>query len=321
MKSLNRKGALFFYVIAGLIVAFVAVVLKSILSKYSFTYTFLFNAWPIQILNSWLFVIGILFWLQRYSLFRKEDEAFQKVTLPEFSISRGEAGELIQTMPQKYQNTLTLRRFREILQAFLWGEDIIRLNEELSRRDMGEVERGHLVLNSLRNIIPVIGFLGTVVGLALAMVDFPEVTNVEILRTALRGFSASLSVAFNTTLLALAYTVLIILLASFLKQREEALVSKVDERARALVGKIRAEGTSQSAQPAGEDQRLSQIFSEAIGRWREEFSARMEECLGRLHSQNGELSNKIAEAIKEALHSPPKYQIVVQPLQERQDAE
>lgn len=64
------------------------------------------------------------------------------------------------------------------------------MNEELSRRDVAGVERGHQALESLGQLIPVIGFLGTVVGLAMGMLSFPDIANVEAPRSALKSFAA-----------------------------------------------------------------------------------------------------------------------------------
>lgn len=339
MKRLNVESPLFLYGTSGLIAGFLHLILNIFLPERNFLYGFLFRAWPIQLLSSWLFWVGILYWIQRYQLFKKEEEVFQKINLPEFTILRGRAEELIRTIPEEYKQTLTLRRVREILQALIYGEDIIRLNEELSRRDVAEVERGHLILDSLKNIIPVIGFLGTVIGLSLGMIQFPQVTNIEALRTALKGFAASLSVAFDTTLLALGYTIVIILLTSFLRQREEVLVNKVDERARMLIGKIKVEATPHTPHPEKGVEQLVQVLNDALIQWRKDFSQDIKEFLEKISSQNGgfarEMEKSLKEAgkeagkilsqkfeeIKEGFHRPPHYQIIVQPLQEKRDEE
>lgn len=298
---LKTKNSLFLYGISGLGIGVLYSVLHTLLPERSFIHSFLFRCWPIQSLSSWLFLLGLFYWIQRYSFFKKEEEAFGEIGLPEFSISHQEAAELIRTIPDEYRQTLVLRRFREILQAFLYGEDIIRLNEELSRRDMAEVDRGHLILDSLRNIIPIIGFLGTVIGLSLGMIKFPEITDVVVLRTALKSFAISLSVAFDTTLLALGCTVVIILLTSFLRQREESLVSSVDGRARILIGKIRAEVRSSFPQPERGIGQLDQIAKE------------LEEAV----KEVGKIISQKFEEIKEELSRPPRYQVIVQPLEDR----
>jgi len=311
MKRSRLKGnGMFVYGGAAIITIVVAAGLRWGFKTDSFIYGFLFRCWPIQFLSSWLFMIGLFCWIQRYSLFKKEDEVLQKIRLPEFSIYHGDASQLIRNMPEEHKKTLTLRRFRELLQAFLYGEDLIRLNEELSRRDLADVEKGHLILNSVRNIIPIIGFLGTVIGLSLGIVEFPNTTDVTALRTALKEFAASLSVAFDTTLLALGYTVVITLLIAYLRGREESLVGEVDDRARALLGEIRYGKKGISVSGKGKDR-------EAVSVQNPELAKEIGKAVG----ENLEVLVQKMEDMRKELQRPPRYQVIVQPARGEKDEE
>lgn len=303
--------------------------LRLALPASSFIFSFLFRCWPIQGLSSLLFVIGIVYWGQRYSLFRNEELAFHKVRLPDFSIYQEQARGLIDSMPETYKKTLSMRRFLAILQAFSYGEDIIRLNEELSRGDRAAVEQGHALLSSLRNIIPVMGFLGTVIGLSFGMIAFPDVTDLQVLREALKNFAASLSVAFDTTLLALGYTIVIIILTSFLRQREEVLVGRIDEQARLLIGKIKVESRQQAPTPQGNGDGMIQAFSEALLQWKNDLAGILQGFAAELSAQNAATGKQMEAAVKDVgtvladkleelkagMHRPPRYEIIVQPVQ------
>lgn len=273
MKTLGRP--LFLYLLPSLATVAIYYILRILLSDQSFLFTFFFNSWFIQFLSTWLFLVGIFFWYQRYLFFRQEQAAFASIKMPDVTITVEDVPALVSSMPADLRDTMTLKRVRELLTALSFGEDIIRLSEELSRRDMAEVERGHLTLDILKNLIPVIGFLGTVVGLSLAMVAFPQVAEPTALRNALRDFAASLSVAFNTTLLALSYTIAIIMMTAFLRQREEALVSEVDEQIKAFITKFKAspgkresgavEVTVGANQLASFEEVITAAFRRAIG--------------------------------------------------------
>ncbi len=330
MKKLPKiESALLLYGGTCLAVALLFLALRLALPKESFFYGFFFRCWHIQFLSSWLFMVGVAFSIQRYALLLREEEAYEKVKLPEFTIYREKAHELIKTIPPKYRQTLTLRRFAEILQAMSHGEDIIRLNEELARRDIAEVERGHSVLSTLRSLIPVLGFLGTVVGLSFGMISFPDVTNLEVMRTALKNFAASLSVAFDTTLLALTYTIIIILMTSLLRQREEVLVGKINERTRTLIAKIRMEKPPTAAEQGEGLQALVHSFNQAVRQWKEEFSSIAMEFLDQLGAQNAGVNKQLEGAVrdvghilsqkldelKDGIQRPPHYQVIVQPIQ------
>jgi biopolymer transport protein ExbB/TolQ len=268
---------------------------------------FFFRCWYIQFANTWLFFLGLLYWIARYSGFTSENKIFRNLVLPDFSIRAGDVKDLLAGIPQEHQYSLGLRRVRALLRAFLYGEDLLRLNEELSRADLANVEKGHLILNSIRNILPIVGFFGTVFGLSLGMMDFPEATSVSALRTALKGFAGSLSLAFDTTLLALAYTVVITLLIAYLRGREETLVGEVDESARVLLDRIKFEESDRGSSVAGDDT----------------FPFRGSELAGEIgaaiNDQIQQLVQKLDE-IKQDLKRPPRYQVIVQPC-EREDNE
>lgn len=333
IKILKFEGPSSLYGGPCLAVALLFIALHFLLPVKTFIYTFVFNCWPIQFISTWLFVIGLIFWVQRFSLFKGEEDVFLKTSLPDFTIDRVKAMDLVRTMPEKYGQTMTLRRFREILQALSYGEDIVRLNAELSRRDMAEVEAGHTVLNSLRNIIPVLGFLGTVIGLSFGMIKFPNISNIEALRGALKDFAASLSMGFDTTLVALGYTIIIILLTSFLRQREEQLVGKIDERARMLISRIKIDTSANAAFPGEGMEKIGNAINDALFHIKDELSSVLKGLLERLDQGSNGQSKQMEEAIKETgtalcrkldelkegMHHPPHYQIIVQPLQQGED--
>ncbi|MBD3337101.1 MAG: hypothetical protein GF355_16420 [Candidatus Eisenbacteria bacterium] len=300
MGSRGFHREVILYAGVSLLVILAGAVLYRILPDSGLVRTFLFRAWPIQGLNTILFSLGLVFWFRRLQAFRREENAHRKIQLPGFSISHMEAQDLIRAIPKKYAHTFTMRRFREILRAYLYREDIIRLNEELSRRDCDEVERSLSFLQSLKNILPTIGFLGTVLGLSLGMIQFPEVTSVTTLRTALKGFAASMSVAFDTTLLALGYTIVTILLVILVRQKGEGLIRKVDEQARVLVGLIKADAP---AAPV-ESQRACPL-QDGVERIVERASDKLVQALqsfyGKVAANNSELGHKLSSGSDQAV--------------------
>ena len=78
--------------------------------------------------------------------------------------------------------------------------------------------------------IPVLGFIGTVVGLAGAVGGFGNVVaqgaSVEELKTALGGVTGGLSIAFETTLIALLLALIVQLLAKFVQSEEEQFLDE-----------------------------------------------------------------------------------------------
>ena len=121
------------------------------------------------------------------------------------------------------------------------------------------------------------------------MTAFPQVADPAQLKSGLQDFASSLSVAFNTTLLALVFTILIIMLTSFLRQGEETLVSEVDERVRGLILKLRSLDGAPRLQPGTE---VNGINSQALNDLKEGISSSISEAMSKVGET---IINKINE--------------------------
>jgi len=98
------------------------------------------------------------------------------------------------------------------------------------------MQSGYALLNVFIWAIPILGFIGTVFGIGQSVGEFSDFirsTNGTDLntqmRSALGGVTSGLSVAFNTTFIALVGVVPIMMLASSLRKREEDLLLSVEE--------------------------------------------------------------------------------------------
>lgn len=320
MKKINYENPLILFTGGALLSGAVFIILNASLSKTSFLYGFLFRFWPIQVLSTWLFAVAILFVIARYLYFREEREVLNKIRLPQFTISYKDASELIETIPAQLNRTICFRRISEILKGYLSREDVISLNEELSRRDIAQIDRGHLILNSMREIIPVVGFLGTVIGLSLGMAKFPQIVSgmkdIEGLRNVLKDFAISLSVAFDTTLLALGYTIIVVLYSSILRGREETLVTEVDEKAREVMAKLRSMPEGHVQGVAGD----SKDIDRAEEPFQVQFQHGLKEIVEVLHKNGNEFLKRLEE-IRDGIHKPPRYKINVQPVEGEGDVQ
>lgn len=78
--------------------------------------------------------------------------------------------------------------------------------------------------------IPVLGFIGTVLGLAQSIGGFGNVlsggASIDVLKNALGGVTAGLGTAFETTLIALVAALVIQLLMSFMQDKEEMFLDE-----------------------------------------------------------------------------------------------
>ena len=120
-------------------------------------------------------------------------------------------------------------------------EDILRAQ---GGHDESSMETSYSVLNSFVWAIPVLGFIGTVLGLSQAISQFGGVLQgageMDAIKQSLQGVTAGLATAFETTLEALVAALLIQLWLAFLKKSEEEFLDECTEYCtRNVVNKLR----------------------------------------------------------------------------------
>jgi biopolymer transport protein ExbB/TolQ len=120
-------------------------------------------------------------------------------------------------------------------------DDILRSQAE---QDESIMETSYSLVQGFVWAIPVLGFIGTVIGLSKAIGSFSTVLakagEVEQLSAALGDVTAGLATAFETTLVALVAALIIQMILTFLKKSEEEFLDSCSEYcARHVVGRLR----------------------------------------------------------------------------------
>jgi len=140
---------------------------------------------------------------------------------------------------KRFQNSLIFRRIRRVfqyVQAVPKKEEIDKILDYQAEIDFHRIENGYTLLNVLIWAIPILGFIGTVFGIGEAIGEFSKfiqsVNSVELgsqMRSALSGVTSGLSIAFNTTFLALVFVIPIMICSSLLRKMEDDLLSRIEE--------------------------------------------------------------------------------------------
>ncbi len=103
--------------------------------------------------------------------------------------------------------------------------DVSSLLSDLAKDDASFAENSYTLPRGLIWAIPVIGFIGTVLGLSQAVGGFGQViaggADLDALKNALGGVTGGLATAFETTLIALVAALIIQLIMTFVMQKEE----------------------------------------------------------------------------------------------------
>ena len=140
---------------------------------------------------------------------------------------------------RKFQDTVVFQRIRRILlylRAVPKKEEVQAILNYQAEIDHNRLQGRYTLLNVFIWAIPILGFIGTVYGIGESIGEFSEfIRSADSgsvggqLRSALGGVTNGLSIAFNTTFLALVGVIPIMVLASLVRKGEEALLLNIEE--------------------------------------------------------------------------------------------
>lgn len=126
--------------------------------------------------------------------------------------------------------------------------------------DANAVASSYTILKVFIWAIPILGFIGTVIGISAAVGGFSgsmdAAQDIAVLKQSLNNVTSGLATAFDTTLVALVMSMLVMFPTSSLQKAEEDLLNWVDEYCNENF-LLRLRGDAQPEQPQGD--RLKQI--------------------------------------------------------------
>lgn len=136
-----------------------------------------------------------------------------------------------------------LSNFKNIGQV----SDVSAILRAQAENDEDLVASSYTVVNGLVWAIPVLGFIGTVLGLSLAIGRFTLTLqaggDLELIRASLQGVTSGLATAFESTLVALTFTLILQLVITFQQKREMAFLDECNDYCHShIVSKLRVTG-------------------------------------------------------------------------------
>ncbi len=210
----------------------------------------------------------------------------------------------IDRLPAGRQHDYLVCRIRNALQYVRQCGAADGLEDELKYLSDADGARAHADYGMVRTVIwamPMLGFLGTVIGITLAIGKLSP----EALENSLSDTIAGLTVAFDTTALALSLTI-VVFFALFLTHRKEGrLLEEVDRDVnREMVGRFERIGGGASGEVAAV-RRMSEAVIESTEKmvhrqaeiWRDTITA----SEGRWGRMAGETGKQLQSALSTAL--------------------
>jgi biopolymer transport protein ExbB/TolQ len=194
-----------------------------------------------------------------------------EITTENVSIALNEIHQHCRTEKVALQRHYLARRIWRALEAFKAQGRVDAAGDALghaSEVDASNLDASYTLVRVFIWAIPILGFIGTVMGIGDAVQGFSsfiqKVDDVSRLQKeitpALSGVTSGLSLAFDTTLLALLLSIPTMALASSSQKREEELLNQVDTEAFTLLDRLRE--TNSSSAVANDFDALRSVFSD-----------------------------------------------------------
>lgn len=251
---------------------------------------------PLEYISTVMFFSGMAILFQKFRALNSERSALQLATdaARDSSDSAAEDSNREEVLAdwckthQRLSQTQTHVRIQDVLQ-YMQGSGRTGLEEHL--RYLAELasERLHQTFATVRTItwaIPILGFLGTVIGITMAIANVTP----EQLDTSLAEVTGGLSVAFDTTALALGMSIVLVFAAFGVERSEQQVQNDVEqfgiETLLPWFGEARHSGTESGSSDAGFSAQQSAMWGEQ---------------LDQLKSTWGELLQQHAESMQDVL--------------------
>ncbi len=150
-------------------------------------------------------------------------------------------------LPTGWQSSYLVRRLREILLSIQRKNSTETLDTDIkyqSDLDAGRAAHGYGFVRIIIWALPILGLLGTVIGITLVIANLSP----QHLEESLPKVTEGLGVAFDTTAVALGLSMVLMFMQYFVDRHENHLLSLVDDRVN-----IELLGRFQSTQPIAND--------------------------------------------------------------------
>jgi biopolymer transport protein ExbB/TolQ len=135
----------------------------------------------------------------------------------------------------RYRDSIVFSRIEAALDRLRKTQSTKAIEDYFTNRsslDESRLETSYAGVRYFVWLIPTLGFLGTVLGIGMAINSFGEIIQsskgVEQVKAALPIVTSSLGTAFDTTLLALVLNAIAVFYMSFLVKRQEQLLEAID---------------------------------------------------------------------------------------------
>jgi len=195
-----------------------------------------------------------------------------------------------------------VRRLRNALEYIKQNASADSLETQMRHLEVADQDRmysSYSLVRIIASTIPILGFLGTVIGITLAIAKLD--LSPEAMDESLRAMLSGLSVAFDTTALSLSLSIVLLFAKWHVEQVETSLLEEVDTNAsQQLIGRFRQYGNDNDPHLASVC-RMSEKLLVAVEASVEKQAALMHAAFKKSSQQFSDLLASTASTLDEAL--------------------
>ncbi len=213
-----------------------------------------FASHPVEYIATTMFFVGLAaLWLKGRQLRHEPEEPEELVDAvagecPEEGESVREVSTMLERLDQQVEEhgkSVLFHRLGEALRFLDRTRSVDGLEEQLrslSDADEARAHESYALVRMLISTIPILGFLGTVVGITRAVAQLAQVVGELSFEEAINSVVSGLSVAFDTTALALGLSIVLIFAMFYMTRKERLCLAQVEALvADALIGRFRTD--------------------------------------------------------------------------------
>ena len=199
-----------------------------------------FASHPVEYIATTMFFVGLAaLWFKYLQVVRQSNMPRELLLGPpsQQPLDATTATDLLHTLDQQpgpVRSSLLGRRVRSLLEYIERKRSASDYEEQLHHlADVAETDsqRGYSLVRIITSTIPLLGFLGTVIGLTKAVAELVIQVGEVGIEEAINPVISGLSIAFDTTATALALSIVLVFALHFVNRRELKLLADVEQRA------------------------------------------------------------------------------------------
>ncbi len=217
------------------------ILLFGLLLRRTYVYTILFERGWVNFAETFVFAWGMAIIILKFQKLAHQRNALLLDVLPRKigrEINRGNVSQFIDhvyRLPLRLRDSLMVNRIRKGLELFEVrpsNADVAHMMSTQSDIDSIRIAGSYSLIKVFIWAIPILGFVGTVLGLSSAIGNFSGVMggakDIDALMGSLGGVTSGLGTSFDTTLLGLLYSILLSFPMSALQKGEDDSLNTID---------------------------------------------------------------------------------------------